>query len=228
MQSTVASSRLRFWASWVAANAAGEALGLGTVFAVGVLATTTMGDPVEALGLAVLAGLVIVLAVFEGAVVGVAQWLVLHRLRRALRAVSWVGATVVGAVVAWLLGLIPSTVADLSQASASAAPPPEPSEAVVLLLAAALGFVLGLVLSSAQWWVLRSHVERAGWWLPANGLAWAAAMPLIFWLVGATIAEHQSPAAVAQLAVGIALAGAVVGAIHGAFLVWLLAPARGG
>jgi hypothetical protein len=38
----------------------------------------------------------------------------------------------------------------------------------------------GAVLSFAQWLVLRGKVKRAGLWIPANMLAWAFGMPVIF------------------------------------------------
>lgn len=211
----------RLWVRWTVANGVGELFGLGTVFAVGFLAMTTLGEPRGARGLVVLAAVVIGLAILEGAVVGLAQWVVLREPLPAVTARAWIVATIVGAVVAWALGMIPSTLGSSSQ-GVSASPPPEPSSAILFGLAAGMGAVAGVILATAQWWVLRRHVGSAGLWLAGNAIAWGVAMPMIFWLVGATIGERQTLASVALLVLGIGLAGLVVGAIHGLFLLRIL------
>lgn len=117
-----------------------------------------------------------------------------------------------------MLGYLPSTLMDLG-ADAGAAPAAEPAQWVVLLLAAALGAVGGAVLSFAQWLVLRRAATGAGWWIPANMLAWAAGMPLIFW--GIDLAQRGQPLwqSLLLMAGSLLAAGAVVGAIHGLALV---------
>jgi hypothetical protein len=100
--------------------------------------------------------------------------------------------------------------------------PGEMSEVAQILLAAGLGLVVGPFLGVPQWWVLRRYVGRAGWWVLANSLAWALGMPVVFFGVG------HVEIGVGFLGVGVsvlstlAIAGAVVGAVHGLFLVWLL------
>lgn len=215
----------RLWIRWVLANGVGELVGLGAVFVVGFFLFVGHGEPRGAAALAGLAVLVVGLATFEGFVVGLAQWLVLRRPVPALTARSWIVATVVGAVVAWLLGMIPSTLGPAMHGP-SAAPPVEPPPLLVFTMAAAMGAVLGVVLAGAQWVVLRRHFEGARIWLLANALAWCAAMPFIFWLVGATIGERQSVDALALLVLGIGFAGAIAGAIHGLFLVRLVSSQR--
>ena len=123
-------------------------------------------------------------------------------------------ATVLGAVIAWFFGSIPMTMAGLSNPS-DAPVAAEPPQALVLLLAAGMGLVAGLILSAAQWRALRNHVAGAWVWLPANALAWAAGMPLIF--AGVDLAQKAGsvPGGIVVMAASIALAGAVVGAIHG-------------
>lgn len=213
-------SNFSFWQKWVIANALGELIGLGAVFIVGYFYFNSLGEPQGVSALAGLAVLVVLLAVYEGAVVGLAQWRVLRIALPELPGRSWILATVVGAVIAWVLGMIPST---LFPGNGEPVEAVEPPMLAVLGVAAAMGLVLGSILAIAQWWVLRKHVTKALTWLGANSLAWAVAMPLIFWMVGATIGEHQTPAAVVLLVIGIGIAGGVVGAIHGTFLVRMLA-----
>ena len=209
-----------FWGQWVLANLVGELFGLGLVGAAAYAAIYIFGEPEFAghvLGFAVLA---IGLGAIEGLIVGVAQANVIRRRVPALRA--WVTATVVGAVIAWTLGVLPATVTSLlgSEPATSDAPV---SDALQILLAIPLGVVTGAILGFPQWRVLKRHVARAGWWVVANALAWACAMPLVFAIAGAG-SDATVLSGVATAVVGLAAAGALVGAIHGAFLVWLLAP----
>lgn len=213
-------SALKFWVWWTIANGIGELLGLGAVFVTGYFAAGSMGAPKAAPELAALALLVIVLAAFEGSVVGLAQWLVLRRPFPAMPPLAWVGATVIGAVIAWVLGMLPSTLGAFDGAAQT--PPEEPSLLVILALTAVMGAVLGVILAAAQWRVLRHYIRRAALWLVANAAAWLVAMPLIFLLVGSTIAEHHTPGSLVLLVLGIGGAGLVAGGIHGIFLIFLL------
>lgn len=94
---------------------------------------------------------------------------------------------------------------------------------MVLLLAAGMGIALGALLGAAQWTVLRNHVPRAGWWIPANAVAWAIGMALVF--AGMSFIPDSgvvTPGIVVALLVSIVLAGTAVGAIHGLALIWLV------
>ena len=81
-----------------------------------------------------------------------------------------------------------------------------------------MGLVVGPILGSAQWVVLKRHVPRAFRWLGANALAWAVGMPLIF--LGMDFVPWAGPVAGIVLSIYLVcgLAGVAVGAIHGWFL----------
>ena len=210
----------KFWRQWIAANGLAELLGLGTVAILGFLVITQFGEPKglgQTFGYALL---FILFGGFEGLVVGVLQARILRHRLPALQ--GWVWATVIGAVVAWTLGMMPSTIMSINPATPTE-PPPEISEGFVILLAAGLGFITGPVLALFQWFRLRKYVQhRAAWWLPANAIAWMLGMPIIF--IGAHMsAVITNPALIAMsVAVALFLAGAVVGAVHGRVLVWVL------
>jgi hypothetical protein len=203
------------WSLWVIANAVGELMGLGVavVIAVAVVQARELPPAIEIL---IVTAAFLVIGAYEGAIVGVAQWSVLRRLLPSLPARHWVGATMAGAVAAWMLARIPSALADWNQVAGGISQN-EPSPGVVVLLSIAAGAALGLILGVAQWLALRKHVSRAAVWIGASALAWAAAMPLIF--VAASIpGPHVSMPELAAFALlSIGLAGAVVGAIEGAF-----------
>jgi hypothetical protein len=47
------------------------------------------------------------------------------------------------------------------------------NDLVIYALAAGMGLILGTILGVPQWLALRRHVPKAGWWVPANALAWS-------------------------------------------------------
>lgn len=213
--------RNRFWQRWVVANALGELAGLGAVAAVGFLLFTHAGEPASVSQALAFTAAFIILGAFEGVVIGLAQRQVLRTLLPSVR--GWVLATVVGAMVAWAVGMVPSTVAGLMQQGAPpAATPSEPPLVLVLFLAACLGAVAGPMLAAFQWLSLRKVVPDKAWlWLPANAVAWAIGMPVIFLGAQANELTSSTAAIAALVALAIFIAGAVVGAVHGRVLLGL-------
>lgn len=209
-----------FWRQWVAANALAETVGLG---ASALLWIAFLFGVEQRYGILVSAVVVVLgSTLLEGAAVGFAQWWVLRKALPRMRWQAWVAATAIGAFVAWTLGMIPSTALALS-AETSAGPPPEVSDLLMYSLAALMGIVLGPVLGAPQWWILRRYLRDAWWWIPAQSAAWAVGMVVIFLGVGMIPVEGGVTALVALIVLGsLAVAGALVGAIHGTVLVWLL------
>jgi len=209
------------WLRWVEANAFGELFGLGATLAVGGYAISRL-DTRNGVTMVLVAFLIAVLSsVIEATVVGLAQWWAMRPWLPLITRRAWWLATLAGALLAYILGYLPSTIMNLGEQAAQTTIT-EPPQWLILLLAGGLGMVAGAALSFAQWLVLRKHLTWAGWWLPANMLAWLGGMPVIFW--GIDAAQKGQPLLQAALIVGGALflAGIVVGAIHGAFLVWMV------
>jgi hypothetical protein len=224
-QTTIRANMRALWLRWVTANALGEMLGLGLTFAVGVLAMSRLGNQ-PGVGMVLAAFLISVASgAIEATLVGLAQWWAMHPWFPAITRRAWWLATLVGALVAYVLGYLPSTLMSLGEQAAES-PAAEPPQWIVLLLAAGLGAVGGAVLSFAQWLAIRKKLERAGWWIPANMLAWLVGMPIIFWGIDAAQKGQPPLQAVLLLAGVLFLTGAVVGAIHGAFLVRLAGQTR--
>ena len=209
----------RFWIHWVIANAWAEFIGLGAVAGAGFLAVSRLGEPSSVAAALLLAAVFVGLGAIEGLVVGFAQARVLRRVFPQLT--GWIRATVAGAIASWCLGMLPSTVMS-GLATEPGAAPPEIGQPVRLLLAAGLGLVAGPLLAAFQWRRLRLVVPRAGWWLPANAVAWALGMPIIFHAAHFAAGQVSRLQAVGAVGMSLLLAGAVVGAVHGAFLVALL------
>jgi hypothetical protein len=209
----------RIWWQWVLANAVGETVGLGTTFLIGafllVQAEPTIGA-VPAAALGVLAGTGI-----EGSVVGTAQWFVLRRPLQKMRWRVWVLVTALGAGVAWTLCMVPSTLL-FNGPDAGTAAPGQMSDLVIYALAAVMGLVAGAILGMPQWLALRRHLPKASWWVLANALAWMLGMVVVFLGTSFIPAEGITWPVALLLLLFVVAASAVVGAVHGLVLIWLL------
>lgn len=205
---------------WVLANAVGEMIGLGLTFAVGIGLVQLIGEP-QGFGVAIGLGLLMAASgAIEGVVVGTMQCWAMQSALPHIDRKSWVAATLIGALVAWTFGSIPTTMMSVNNDPALSSTA-EPETTWILLMAGLMGALLGIVLALAQWIVLRRHVRHAWWWLPANSAAWLVGMPVIFAAV--ELAQGASDPSMALLIfVGaLALTGAIVGAIHGIALIKL-------
>ena len=215
------------YARWILANGWAEAAGLGTTLLLGSAVAPWFTDAVSPL--AVIAGAILAVllgTVLEGVLVGWAQGRVLERAWPKLFSQpsrrAWIRATALGAGIAWLLGMVPSTIFSLAGGDqAGVSMPSEPSAWLQIVLALALGLALGAILGFAQGRVFRAHGIPAGAWIGANAAAWALGMAVIFagmgrvpWALGGI-----------QVAAGVYLvtgvAGLAVGAVHGAALLRL-------
>jgi hypothetical protein len=213
------------WLRWVGANGIGEMFGLGLTFAVGATVISSLGDQQNVTSILIAFLVAVAIGVIEATIVGLAQWWAMHPWFPMIRRSTWWLATLVGALVAYGMGYLPSTLMSLGeQTTQNSAPAAEPAQWMVLILAAGLGIVGGAVLSFAQWLTMRKKVRHASLWMPANMLAWMVGMPIIFW--GIDVAQKLSGIGWVILFIAgvLLLTGLVVGAIHGAFLVRLAMP----
>jgi hypothetical protein len=211
-----------FYKRWIWANAWSELVGLGSTLALGFLLFSEADSRSTTAILGSTAFAIVAGALLEGGVVGYAQARVIHVRFPVLRTRAWILATVTGAGAAWLLGMIPSTVLSLRETGAPSATAPEPGPIALLLLTAAMGAVLGPVLSTPQYFVLKRLVNGAAWWIAANALAWALGMIVIFAAIGTLPADASDLRAAVTVAASCLGAGALVGAVHGPTLLRLM------
>lgn len=224
------SSLAGLWLRWVAANGLGELVGLGLTLLVGLAIFMASGEPQGIVAVLLAFAVAVASGAIEATVVGLAQWWAMRGRFPLLGRGDWWRGTLIGALAAYVLGYLPSTIMSLSDVSMTPTgnPTPEPPQWQVLLLAAGLGLVAGAVLSFGQYPALRKVAKRAGLWIPANMLAWMLGMPLIFWGIDKAQAlatrsiEYQTTTPVLQAALWLAgtllACGMLVGAVHGAFL----------
>lgn len=203
---------------WTLANALAELFGLGMTFIITGLVFSKLDGLQTVVGILLSFAFAVLSGTVEATVVGLAQWWAMHPWFPGVSRFAWWRGTLIGALIAYVLGYLPSTVMSMGEATGQSAQMEEPAQWVVLLLAAGMGAVGGAVLSFAQWLEMRGKVEGAGIWIPANMLAWAAGMPVIFWGVDLAFKVAASWQSALVMAGSLVAAGAVVGAVHGAFL----------
>jgi hypothetical protein len=154
------------------------------------------------------------LVVLGLALVATLQWVV---LRRALPGTSWprwvaatLGGQLAGTLAVGVVVMAPLALGLLGGPAGALG-------AGGLSVAARMitGAVLGAVIGAAQWTVLRRRVADAHWWIAAVALANAAAafVPAV---------DAGAAGLVVPFLVGRALYGAVLGAVTGGALAWLV------
>ena len=208
------------WLQWIITNALGEMIGLGLTFAAGVGLFIGL-EPKNFFQAVLLVFLMTATGIIEGCVLGYAQWVVLRRVFPEIQRRTWILATLAGALAAWFLGSLPSSMMGLQSGaeSASSEAMQEPSTLLMMVMAAGMGLVLGLVLAFPQWRLLRKHTSGAAWWFPANSLGWALGMLIIFSAVDLAYNTGTVAMGIIVMALALLLTGAVVGAVHGWVLV---------
>jgi hypothetical protein len=216
---TMIPSNVGFWLRWTFVCGIGEFLGIGAAagaafsFFLLVGETDTTGERVASLIVVVCAG------ILEGLITGSLQWSILRQQFVDMKAKKWLICTVLGAAVAWLIGMTYPTFFISDTASSS-----EPSRVMIVFLAAGSGIVLGAVFGFFQWLELRRHTMGASWWIVANTVAWIVGLVVIY--LGASLPGSDTAIGTVVLigAVSGLVAGLLVGAITGIFLVRLILP----
>jgi hypothetical protein len=190
---------------WMLATMAGVVLGILSLLT---LATglALAGTSTVLVGLIGGAGL--------GGGIGIAQWLVLRR--HIASAGWWVLVSVVGGMIGVALGLVlsdalrPLISTLLGEAIQSRPTGPRLALSNTVAVGAA-GAVVGVILGSAQWLVLRRHVRSAGRWIVASCLGWMAGLSLSAGMID-----------VLGIPLSLLAIGVVSGAATGVLLAYLL------
>lgn len=142
-----------FFRRWVACTVAGEAAGFTVAAA---LAATQDLTHMPALVVLLGAGAI------EGALLGRGQAMAMNRLQLPAAILRlWPVATSVAAMVAWSIGLIPSSLERISWSSW-----------VAWALAGVLVLALLASIPTAQFMLLRTALPTAGRWISFNAVAW--------------------------------------------------------
>lgn len=213
----------QLWFRWMSANALGELFGLGLTFAITAFAFSKLDSHQTITTILLSFAFAVTSGAVEATIVGLAQWWAMRLSFPGIGRFAWWRGTLIGALIAYVLGYLPSTLISLGEATAqNSTSVAEPPQWIILLLAAGLGAVGGAVLSFPQWLVMKGKAKRAGLWIPANMLAWLFGMPVIFWGIDLAFKQAEIWQSMLVMAGTLLVAGAIVGAIHGRFLVSLV------
>jgi hypothetical protein len=184
----------RLWRRWFAWVTAAEAVGFAVPAVVGAATSHLPGS--SALLWLLPAGAV------EGAGLGAAQAHVLHSALAGLSRPRWITATSAAAILAYILGFVPSSAGDRLWGL----PLPVVTGIVTLLAAGLLGSI-----GTAQWLVLRRHLSG-----PASWIAWTAAawlMGLAVFMIIASPLWHEGQALWLTITVGVVAGSAMAATV---------------
>ena len=181
---------LAFWGPWLLRCGLAELAGIGLAAVVAISMTRLVGEP-QTIGMKWLVyASFLVTGALEGAFIGLAQGSLLKRLVPSLRLLPFTLWTMFPAVLAWAVGMGPSTFLATTSATA-ASPVTAPPVGLVLLLSAVGGALGGLLIGGSQWLEVRKHVTSARAWVIASVAGWALALPLD--MLGATLPDASTP-----------------------------------
>jgi hypothetical protein len=186
------------WWQWTKVVTVGELVAFFFPAVVGAVAAGAKLGPVAAAPAILTAGLV------EGAILGFSQAVVIRQALPAISSRSWITATAVGALIAWAVSLVPTSIGDRID---------ELSPAILVTGGLVLGAVFLLSIGGLQWRVLRDHLSRAGWWVAAVAVGWAAA--LASFMAIASPLWHEGQPLWLVIAIGL-VAGLVMAAVMAA------------
>ncbi|MFC4061593.1 hypothetical protein ACFOWE_25110 [Planomonospora corallina] len=198
-------SRRGLWRRWFLAATAGEAAGLVLPAAVAALLLVS-----GAVGPLLRAPVLILAGAGAGILLGLGQAFALRTALPAVPTGVWVRATAAGAVLAWSVGAVPVTL--------GGGPPVVPWP-VLAAGCTAMAVSVGLL----QWSVLRGHLGRAWWWIPASAAGRCAGLAAAA-LVTAPLRRPGPPPPLAVLtgSLGVLAMAAAVAAVTGVVLVVLV------
>ncbi len=178
----------RFFRSWLVRCSVAEFLGIGLAALVGSLWFTYFGEPVSLSPRLLIYVSFLAVGAVEGMLIGLAQATLLKRILPSLHVARFTAWTVLIAVFAWAMGMMPSTFfSSVPPAGASE----EPSMWVVLGFSCLGGAIGGLLIGSAQALELRHHTRSVRPWIFATIIGWGLSLPLD--MLGATLPDANTP-----------------------------------
>lgn len=140
------------------------------------------------------------------------QYLALRRIYPTLSMGRWILYTSILAVAGWAIG---SAIPIFGEFSDTATEPYDPPVVPLAMASAAMGAGLGVMFGFVQRFALRAAATDTHWWVVANAMGWALALPLIY--VAASLGGPDDPISAyigAGLVAGLG-AGLVLGLVTG-------------
>lgn len=223
-----------FWRGWLLRCGSAEFVGIGLAALVAVQLMTAFPDPQTLAQRLLVYVSLLTVGALEGALIGLAQGTMLQRIVPNLRVTRFAGWTALVAMLAWAVGMAPSTFLPLAlgpaartAADSAAASASEPPVALILAISAAGGALGGLLIAAAQVIELRQHVPTVRPWIAATAAGWALALPLD--MLGATLPDATTPpSTIVALSVIFGLLAGVTFALPTGVVAWRYRRGGGG
>lgn len=155
---------------WVLANFIAKLLGLGIIPFVSTIFSINDNQNLQRV--------LILVGLFQGLILGVAQWLVLRRYMR--NSIWWLLATILGCFFGWLLVLFVIALALFTMAITQKELDSITTFFGVIWLATTVGILIGLPQALILLTSLRVKFYKAAWWMNVNALAWIVRLFLMF------------------------------------------------
>lgn len=166
---------------WVLANLIAKLLGIGIIPFVGTVFSINDNQNLQRV--------LILVGLFQGLILGVAQWLVLRRYMR--NSIWWLLATILGCFFGWLLVLFVIALALFTMAITQKELDSMTTFFGVIWLATTVGILIGLPQGLILLTSLRVKFYKAVWWMNVNALAWIVRLFLMFTILS-IISEKSS------------------------------------
>lgn len=179
----------QFLRSWLIRCGLAEFLGIGLAALAAVGLSKLFADPEVFTARIVMYILCLVVGALEGAMIGWAQGSLLQRCFPKLRVSRMMGWTALVAVIAWAMGMAPSTFFPMTAAPGASAP--DPPLYLVMLFSSVGGAFGGALIGGAQLLEMRHHTSEKASWLWATVAGWAMALPLD--MIGAMLPNASTP-----------------------------------
>jgi hypothetical protein len=190
-------------ARWVLIVGTGEIVGFTFPAVAGVLAGSS---PVGTM-------LIVGAGFIEGVILGGSQYLAMRRDVAGLRPGAWIVLTGGGAVVAYVCGMLPSSLSDWSGW-------PAPVQFAGL---AVLTITILVSIGAAQWIELRHRLRAAAWWILGTAVAWIVGLGAFFAIAPPLWHEGQPVGTAIAIGLGAGVAMAVAMAlVTGLTFRWLV------
>lgn len=190
---------------------------IGSMFGIGIAASPTLFtyyslNYPQTLAQSIIFWKVTALAgAFGGSVYGYFQYRALRRMVTTLNCKRWMMHSAIGLMIGWIVAVFPFVF--IANPELSYTKPQTVSGLSFeqfALIAMSSGLPAGLILGTAQWFILRKYYTQSKLWIIANGIGWSIGMIFIY-LTGTIVDKYTaSPIIIIMAAFGGELAGKMV------------------
>lgn len=207
------------WKKWVLACGTGAFLGITAAAAIVIAYRLLLGDPVNHSDRLLHLFFMLVAGALEGSLLAYFQYRLIGKIFPEIAWKQWLAYTIAAAIIAWMLGLLPSL---FLTGNGATDPTLQTTPLIYYSMAALIGLLPGALFGYFQWLPLKGLRREAMLWIPANALGWSAGMVFIFLSASSLGANTRWPMILLAGALGGMASGLSVGIVTGFFLLRII------